>query len=417
MSVLHRSHSLVVEPPDEAGRRIDALRGRNDEMNLGVEDLEESIDAIASSTGDTVASSAVASGATDHVASAAAAVSAAAEELEASMREVGSTAVTSLSVAVRAQEAMHEVTERVDHLTGSVDDISSVVGAVSRISSQTRMLALNATIEAARAGEAGRGFAVVAGEVKDLAGQTGEATEQITARLASLTTDTDAVKAAVATIAEVLGRVEELQHTIAAAVEQQTAAIGELNRSAAESADAASSLQESVAASASAAATAQAAVTRSREWLGRVTRTLEAQQADVEVLAEGVPRHPLRAAVAAHGAWKRRLRRAIETGRLPEGTTVEQARRDDVCDFGRWLRDGGGDGLDPRRAGDAAQLHTAFHRYAAGILAEVAAGRSARATELLTAEDGYAGTARALTDALIEWCAHASGSVCAPERA
>ncbi|MBU4336271.1 MAG: CZB domain-containing protein, partial [Actinobacteria bacterium] len=119
-----------------------------------------------------------------------------------------------------------------------------------------------------------------------------------------------------------------------------------------------------------------------------------------------------RAAVAAHGAWKRRLRHAIDTGRLPEGATVEQVRRDDVCEFGRWLRDGGGDALDPRRSADAAALHTDFHRYAGGVLADVAAGRSAAAIEKLTAEDGYAGTARALTDALLEWCAHASGSSC-----
>jgi methyl-accepting chemotaxis protein len=198
-------------------------------------------------------------------------------------------------------------------------------------------------------------------------------------------------------------RVEELQQTIAAAVEQQTAAIGELNRSASESASAAGSLQESVAASAAAAAVAQAAVSRSREWLERVSATLSAQRTDFDVIGADVPRHPLRAAVAAHAAWKRRLRQAIEAGRIPQGTSIDQVRRDDACDFGRWLHDGSGQALDARRSAEAMALHAQFHQHAAAVLSAVGAGRADQANALLTADDGYGGVARALTDALIAW--------------
>ena len=382
---------------------LDAVRRRNDQMGLAVEDLSESVAAISGAAQEAAGSATQAAQATDHVAGAAASVSAAGEQLEASMREVATTSSSSLREATHAGETMADVLDRVNHLNESADQISSVVSTVSRISSQTRMLALNATIEAARAGEAGRGFAVVAAEVKELAGQTGEATVEITQRLESLATDTAAVSAAVDSISEVLGRIEEFQQTIAAAVEEQTAAIGEFNRSATESALAASELGESVAASAHAAHVVAEAVMRSRTWLDRVQDTVGGQTSDIEALTENRPRGPLEAAVVAHAAWKARLRKAIASGRLPEGFTVEQTRRDDVCPFGRWLHAGEGAVMDPVRNAEIMASHAQFHQAAAGVLAEVAAGRLDEARHALADTDGYAGVAHHLTDALVSW--------------
>lgn len=155
-------------------------------------------------------------------------VAASAEELGASVDEIARQVETSTQIAANAVEQAEDAVRVVNELNANAESISSVVYLISDLAAQTNLLALNATIESARAGEAGKGFAVVASEVKELASQTGKATEDISEKVNQIQRATEDAAKAIRSITEIIQQVSESNNSIASAITQQSSATREI---------------------------------------------------------------------------------------------------------------------------------------------------------------------------------------------
>lgn len=214
----------------------------SDEIEDSTAQVVGAIESSLANIEELVAQTEVVSGAAADVSTSIQTVAAGAEEMGASIREISSNANEASRVAQEATETAARTKDTVAALAVSSREIGEVVKTITGISEQTNLLALNATIEAARAGDAGKGFAVVAGEVKDLAGETGKATDDISAKITAIQEDTAGAVAAIERIAEIINQINDYQTTIAAAVEQQSATTNEMSHSVSEAATGASAI-------------------------------------------------------------------------------------------------------------------------------------------------------------------------------
>ncbi|WP_308909907.1 methyl-accepting chemotaxis protein [Pseudokordiimonas caeni] len=153
------------------------------------------------------------------------------EEMDSSVQEIAQQIDRTSRRTADAAELVSRTRTDMRALEDSAVAIGNVMKLISDIAEQTNLLALNATIEAARAGDAGRGFAVVAGEVKNLASQTGNATNEIRAQIEAVQDQTKSVAEAISNIEAVTREITDMAAAIASAVEEQRAATNEIARS------------------------------------------------------------------------------------------------------------------------------------------------------------------------------------------
>lgn len=253
------SHDMDFSSDDEIGQLIQSIRGMKDSLRKIVGQIREKEEMLANSA---VQFSSLAENMKDTATAMSdktTAVSAATEEMSVNMNTVSTATEQSNSninlIAISTKEMTSTVeeisgntgraqqitanavqnvagaTEKIKSLSAAAVEIDKVIEVIVEIAEQTKLLALNATIEAARAGEAGKGFAVVANEVKELAHQTGQATEGITAKIKAMQESTTGSVDEINKINKSINEVNEIITSIAGAVEEQAVTTREIANS------------------------------------------------------------------------------------------------------------------------------------------------------------------------------------------
>jgi methyl-accepting chemotaxis protein len=215
-------------------------------------------------------------------------VSSGTEELSSSIEEIGRQVVTSADIARKAVEEAGATDATMQGLADNAARISVVVDLIQTIASQTNLLALNATIEAARAGEAGRGFAVVASEVKNLATQTAKATDEIRQQIVSMQTVTTTAVAAIRSIGNTIGEINDVTTSIAAAVEEQGAATREIARNIQHAAGGTSEVSSNIVGVSSASTEAGTAASEVLTASGALRREADVLRAEIDAFLENI---------------------------------------------------------------------------------------------------------------------------------
>ncbi|GEM_PF-4439003 len=239
------SVSFDVSSEDEVGEMGRALNGAlesigetlanvdrsGDDLAVAADSLTELSHRMADAAITTSDQATEVSAASEQISTSSDTVSSAMDQMSSAVREISASTAEAARMTAEAVNVSATTRDRMEKLDQSATDIGDVMSVITSIAAQTDLLALNATIEAARVGEAGKGFAVVANEVKALAQQTSDATEQIQTQIDAIQSDTRSAVTAITEINQLIDEVNGISTTIAGAVEEQSATAAEVTRS------------------------------------------------------------------------------------------------------------------------------------------------------------------------------------------
>nr|CRH04689.1 putative Methyl-accepting chemotaxis protein [Candidatus Magnetococcus massalia] len=204
-SVVH-----IAQSAETASVNVNTMASAAEEMNSNITQVNSNLGSVSQSVGN---------------------VTTAVEALNDSLTNIEQSCRSADEMSAAAGQHTEETLEVMHSLGGAAREIDKVIKMINNIAEQTNMLALNAAIEAAGAGEAGKGFAVVANEVKELAGQTAEATKMIQAQVSEIQNRTEIAVEATQGVTDIVGQLAETNRSITDAVDSQGDAVADIARS------------------------------------------------------------------------------------------------------------------------------------------------------------------------------------------
>ncbi|PIE75381.1 MAG: hypothetical protein CSA18_00070 [Deltaproteobacteria bacterium] len=174
-------------------------------------------------------------------------VAAATEEMTDRVIEISGKTEQANKISREAVGKSIDINKTVNVLVEATKEINKVTDSISNISDQTNLLALNATIEAARAGNAGKGFAVVANEIKELAKQTTNSTQEIKIQLDGIQDSTNKTVSQLTDVSEVIDSVNKFVTEVSLALEEQSKTAGGIGNNVVDAAKGITEVNENVA--------------------------------------------------------------------------------------------------------------------------------------------------------------------------
>ena len=218
----------IIENANLVGNSSSQLSNISQQMSDGADSMSKKSHTVTTASEEMSSSMNYVAAAMEEAFSNTSMVAAAAEQMTATVNEIAQNSEKARSITQEAVFKAKEASEKIDKLGSPANEVGNVTKTITDISEQTNLLALNATIEAARAGEMGKGFAVVANEIKDLARQTAEATQEIRGKIEDIQCSTAETVNEIQGISTVINNVNEIVGTIATAVEEQSVTTREI---------------------------------------------------------------------------------------------------------------------------------------------------------------------------------------------